>query len=194
MVENHGGNRRNGEYRTTDFDNDAAQAFLEQLREGISADQIRRIDDKAPTANTIWHWCHERLGAPSGFKDEYHAARLEQANRYAEQVIIIADSLDEHVRRNVELELEALGDDATPIDRARAKLAAKRRSVDAAKEQIKARKWASGRMHPNAWGDRVSVQLETDSKKPPTINFSNLTNEQLEKLVALEGELSSTGE
>ena len=119
-------------------------------------------------------------------------ARLAQADSFAEDVVNIADSLDERIRTEAERAIDELDPESETYRRdvATAHHLAKVRSVEAAKLQIDARKWTAGRMHPNAWGDRVTLQHSNPNGSPLKINLSTLTDSQLEKIAALSGELN----
>jgi hypothetical protein len=183
-----GGNRRKDHPRPVQYTQEMAELYLQRMRDGESCLAISR-ELSMPSTDTIWHWNHGRKGAPPTFCDEYAKARKAQADMFAGQVLEIADAMDQRVHDAMVAALEALPEDASDAEKRKAVFFAKKRSTDAAKEQISARKWTAGRMHPSNWGDRMALQHETDPTNPPTINFSNLTDEQLEKLAAMEEEL-----
>jgi hypothetical protein len=188
-----GGNRRLNHPRPVQYDNEVAEKFLERMRNGESSLAISR-DLDMPSSDTIWHWQHGRKEAPATFCEKYMTARKAQADMFAGQVMEIADAMDDKVQQAMQDALDELPDDATATEKRKAAFYAKRRSTEAAKEQISARKWTAGRMHPGNWGDRVAVEHSTDPDNPPKINLTNMTDEQLEKVAALEEELGdSTG-
>ncbi len=191
MGNGHGGNRRNGKFKPTKFTVELGIQVLERLRDGDSITSICNSSMEMPTVATFWHWTNGDLGAPEGFKKEYEAARRAQASTMAAQTLDIAESLDENARRNAELEAEAVvssGGDERDIRRAMFR--SKKRSVEAAKEQIKARRWMAGRMHPQRWGDRMQVDHATPDGAVK-IDLTKLSDDQLEKIAALEAEVSS---
>jgi hypothetical protein len=170
------------------WDDDVAAELLMRMTEGESCLKISR-DFHMPTTATIWQWNQEGHGAPASFKSDYAKCRMAQADGYANQVLELADLLDERTRQTCEDAVKALPDDATPQQIRRAMWYAKKRSGEATKEMISARKWTSARMHPRNWGDKVAVEHSTDPDNPPSVNLTNMTDEQLEKIAALEEEL-----
>lgn len=188
-----GGNRRKGNFKPTKYDKDIADKILERLATGETITSICRLDPTMPTLSTFWLWTRAKNDAPSSFKDEYEQQRRAQASTLAHEITDIADSLDESARRNVELELEALVEAGVTDERElrQARFKARKRSVEAAKEQIKARRWLAGRMHPNRWGDRVTMEHTSPEDKPVKLKLENLPDDLLEKIAELVNEVES---
>lgn len=99
-----------------------------ELEKGRSLSDILR-DEGMPSPSTVFRWLENDVG---NFREEYARAREGQAAFYAEQIIAIADNVDE---------------DAQAI--AKAKL------------QIDARKWVAARMAPKHWGSKSEVLVSS---------------------------------
>jgi hypothetical protein len=138
----------------------------------------------------IRKWRDGQSGAPNTWCGVYARARLEQADGFAADIVNIADLTDDRALVVAQAALEDLSDDATETEKRRAYFYAKKRSVEAAKLSIDARKWAAARMHPSKWGDKVTLEHTGDIDKPITIDFSAMSTEQLEKIALLEAQLA----
>ena len=84
------------------FDQDVADLVCERLCDGVA---MRRIVgcDGVPDWKTLWKWLDEN---PSFFQ-QYTRARMVQAQRYADEVIEIADSADAENAHAVRVRLDA---------------------------------------------------------------------------------------
>lgn len=166
--------------RPSKFDEEIANTILARLRDGESLTRICS-EQNMPSRQTFWRWTQGECSAPSSLADCYARARLDQADAFAEQVITIADSLDETIRTEAARIIDDLDRESSTYERdvREAHFLAKRRSTEAARLQIDSRKWVSGRMHPRSWGDRVSLEHSTPPDNPLKIDFTNMTDEQL---------------
>ena len=102
-----------------------------ELEKGRSLSDILR-DDGMPSPSTVFRWLNNDIG---NFREEYARAREWQATIQAEEIIAIADNVDE---------------DAQAI--AKAKL------------QIDTRKWVAARMAPKHWGSKSEVLVSSKSE------------------------------
>ena len=72
----------------------------------------------------------------------------------------------------------------------KARFAAERRSIEAARLQVDALKWTSGRMHPGRWGKQVAITGSDESAPPVEIDWRNVPTEILEQLDAIGEQLT----
>lgn len=167
------------------FDLAVASEFLERISTGRFCKQVG-TDDDMPTDLTVRQWANGLWDAPPHFGTLYARARQWQSDSYAEDTLVIADSLDESIRREAEIAQASLGEDATNHQRARAKFASEQRSVAAAKEQIQARRWMASKLHPRQYGDKLDLTHATDPEAPPIIKVEALSIEELEQLQKIQ--------
>ncbi len=193
------GNENSGRWgpnhRPTQWSQELQDRLFEYMEEGLSFDKIQSIYKDMPTDSTIYRWSVGKNSAPPEFIIEYEEARRTQASAFARQISTIADGLDVRTELAKQHEVAKLPDDATDAERRRVEFAATTRSVHAAKMQIDARKWTASRMHPNRWGDQVKVEHSNNPDNPvPGVSvFTNMSDEQLAKLEALQVELEDDG-
>lgn len=187
----HGGNRRTARgLKPTQYSEALAEQVLSRLVHGDALGLIE-TDGAMPTRQTVWYWTQGKLGAPTAFKDDYVRARQLQGDGYAEKVIQVALMMDDKKRAAVEKALEGLGDHTPAQVVNQLVFQAERRSTEASKALIDAYKWTSARMHPGRWGDSSKLLLGGIEDGPPvSVDFSEATTEQLERLEAIAAELS----
>jgi hypothetical protein len=176
--------------RPTQFIQEIAEVFLERIRDGETLRGICR-DHDMPSKSTILIWCAGRNGAPMSWETHYARARLHQADSFANDIIDLADSLDEQSLVSARIAVDNLPPDATEREKRRAHFFAKKRSLEAGRLQIDTRKWAAARMAPHHWGDRVTLDVRSDDGNA-LIDFAKLTTEQLEQLAELRKVLAPT--
>ena len=122
--------------RPTKYTVELANKICELVSVGVSLRAISELKDM-PDKATIIRW----LGSNSDFCDQYARAREEQADFFADEIIEIADAVEE---------------DSNAI--AKAKL------------QIEARKWRAAKLSPKKYGDKFGIDHTTNGKDiQPTI-------------------------
>jgi len=174
--------------KPTQYSKELADELLDRIRGGETLKSVC-LDPAMPTTNTVWLWQKGKNGATASFTDDYARARLDQADSFAADIIEIADNSDETALDSAMNAVKQLPPDATETERRRAFFFAKKRSMEAAKLQIDARKWTAARINPNRWGERVTHELTSNPDRPLQIDFNSVGTEQLERLAELEREL-----
>ncbi len=131
-----------------------AAKICDAVSEGKS---LREICSKPPMPSraSVNRWLNEN----AEFRDQYARAREEQAEFYADQIISIADEVEEESA-----------------------------SVAKAKLQIDARKWKAAKLAPKKYGDKVEVDnVSSDGTMTPKgveLEIRNISNDDLERIIA----------
>ena len=125
--------------RPSSYSELVADAICEELIKGRSLLRICS-DPDFPDESTVYRWLEKH----ADFRDKYARARDQQADRYAAEIIDLADEC-----RPGEI----------VITREDGKVE-KRRSdnVERTRLQIDARKWYASKLAPNKYGERVDVE------------------------------------
>jgi len=178
-------------HKPTKFDLVVANTLLGRLRDGETLKSICK-DELMPSTNTVWEWNNGGLSAPTSFSNDYARARLDQADGFVGDIFEIADSIDEAAIEAGTKAVMRLGKDASSTEKRRAFFFAKKRSIEAAREQIDVRKWAAARMHPSRWGDKVQLEHTGVVDVKTKIDMSAIPTEKLEEIAALEQKLELT--
>lgn len=112
--------------RPSDYDPDIATVICERIANGES---IRAIcaSKGMPSHTTVYRW----IDAHDEFRSQYARAREDQAERYASELIEIAESVD----------------------------TSNRVAIEAAKLRIDTRKWVASKLLPKVYGDRISQDV-----------------------------------
>lgn len=173
------------------FNREIFDEILDRMADGETLRSIF-MDADMPTYSGFRAWLRGENGAASSLGVEYARARQDQADGFAQDITNIADLTDETARLAAEAALGELPATATATEKRRAYFYAKKRSVEGAKLSIDARKWTAARMNPRRWGDKISLELGMNDEKPIRIDFTNITTEQLEAMLALESQLAIT--
>lgn len=171
-----------------------AEVILDRISRGESLLEIIRSTEteKFPTRAVITSWAQGKNGAPQDFAIRLARAREIQCDYYAEQIVLIADGLDDDAERmgNIAAAIEAV--ESGNIKKARFKfMKAKRESIEQSRLRVDSRKWTCARMNRKKWGDRVdlanapgeTLDIRTE------IDYSKLSKAQLRKIIELEKEL-----
>jgi hypothetical protein len=129
--------------RPTKFNDELASNILHRLSMGESARQICR-DKEMPSLSTLMKWLTDT--DKQEFSEQYARARGFQADYYADQVVDLADELDETADNN---------------------------AIQRCRLRIDSRKWKVARMMPKKWGDKhaVDVTSSDDTFKPTIIKL-----------------------
>jgi hypothetical protein len=117
--------------RPSDYNDDIAADICSKLAEGQSLRTVCLPEDM-PSKTSVFRW----LAANSEFRDQYARAKVESADAMAEDMLGIADEIEDKI----------VGDDRS--DGAR---------VQAQKVRIDTRKWLASKMQPKKYGDRIEV-------------------------------------
>lgn len=115
--------------RPPEYTREKAEAICARILCGEGVVQICR-DADMPGERTVYSW----LLNNTEFQQMYTRAREVQAERFAEEVVSIADSLDEYATSE---------------------------QVQAARLKTDNRKWAAGKLSPRKYGDRLTTENHT---------------------------------
>ncbi len=133
--------------RPSDYSEVIADEICEELASGRSLVQICESKD-FPHTSTVYRW----LEAHESFRDKYARARELQAERYAAEIIALADTPVE--ARKVVMKADG-GEEITIGD-----------AVDRTRLQIDARKWYASKLAPKKYGDKVQQEVSGPDGAP----------------------------
>ena len=144
-----------------------AAKICERLAEGETLRSICR-DEKMPGKTTVLRWLGDEKNAD--FRTQYAHAREMQADRFAEEILEIADDTSE--------------DWSTDKD---GKKTLDHEHVQRSRLRIDTRKWLMARMAPKKYGDKI--QHTGDGGGPIRVrpDLSKLTSEELDVLERILG-------
>lgn len=131
--------------RPSSFTQETADAICALLAEGLPLRQICR-DPEMPGERTVYSW----LAALPAFRQQYALAREAQMDRYAEEIIEIADD-----GSNDWMERE--GKDGG------IGYALNGEHIARSRERIDARKWLMGKLAPKKYGDKLQLSNDPDA-------------------------------
>ena len=135
-----------------------ADRICEMLAEGTGMHIICAMPG-FPHPVTVYRW----LDANEEFRNKYTRARERAADRFASDVIAIADQADETIR-----------------------------SVEKARLRIDARKWAAGKFAPKKYAERVNTELSgTVTHRDGGPDLSALSEDELENAIALASKIAA---
>lgn len=134
-----------------------AEAICDRLAEGESLRKICK-DQKMPAARNVHVWVEEN----DEFRQQYARAREAQADKYAQEIIEIADEECVVVKHPKEGEDVEVAFDSALV-------ANKRLRVDA-------RKWAASKLAPKKYGDKLD--LEVNANINTTLTLADFYGEQ----------------
>lgn len=126
--------------RPTRYARDTADQILSLLADGQSLREICRADDM-PSESTVRLWA---VNDTDGFSARYTSAREAQMDRFAEEIVEIADdgTNDWMTRQN--------GDETiTVVDH---------EHINRSRLRVDARKWLMAKMAPKRFGDKIGVE------------------------------------
>ena len=117
--------------RPTIYSEELAAEICSQLSQGIALRTVCK-EENMPGTTTVFRW----LAAHSEFRDQYARAKAESADAMAEDMLAIADEIEDKI----------IGNDRS--DGAR---------VQAQKVRVDTRKWLASKLQPKKYGDRLEV-------------------------------------
>lgn len=134
--------------RQTEYTDEKADAICALIAEGKSVKSIGQMEDQ-PSEAVIYKW----LARFPEFVEKYARAREQQADVYAQEIVDIADdgSNDWMERNGEENEGWLLNGE----------------HVQRSKLRIDARKWAASKLQPKKYGDKQSIDLNTNETRDP---------------------------
>lgn len=151
--------------RPSKYTDEIVDSICLQLASGRSLRAICSASDM-PSEDTVYTWLHKH----PAFSEKYIRARAGQAEKYAAEIIDIADDASQdRVTRTREDGTEYEEVDHEHINRARLR--------------VDSRKWIASKLLPKVYGDRTIIQ---DEREPDGVNAGAL----LAQLLAME---QSTG-
>lgn len=126
--------------RPSDYSDPIADAICEEIASGRSLLQIC-MDPDLPNESTIYRWLEKH----ADFREKYARARDRQADRYAAEIIALADTPVEARK----VTIKADGSEEIVIGDA----------VERTRLQIDARKWYASKVAAKKYGDKVQAEL-----------------------------------
>lgn len=123
--------------RPTDYTKDVADAICGRI---VAGESLRRIcsDDEMPAASSVFKWLREH----PEFSEQYAKAKEEQAEGFADELVLIADER-EYEKVEVDGVPLAVKFDATAVARNRLR--------------VDTRKWVASKLLPKKYGERSQV-------------------------------------
>lgn len=85
--------------RPSSFSDETAEEICERIAMGESLRAICQ-DAHMPTVTSVYRW----LDANEKFRDQYAHARSKQADFYADQIVTIADTADDHNKARLQID------------------------------------------------------------------------------------------
>lgn len=140
--------------------------FGDKILAKVSAGKsIMRICKSAPfpTRETFYKWLREN----KEFADNYERAVIARADLLAEQIIEIADDMENDFAEN------KTEDGKT--------YAANNARIARAKLQIDARKWATARMSPKKYGNNIKAELDNNHSGEIQVNIASFNFNESEE-------------
>ena len=153
--------------RPTMFTDELALEICDRMAEGESLTTICR-DAGMPTHSQVRLWARGRIASvPDSFAEDYAQARQDQADKYFDQVVDLADGAEE-----VAADAADEAYDAAPEGK---KEKAARRvyhdEIHARRLRIDSRKWVLARMNRAKFGEKQIIGLEGGGKDAPPIEI-----------------------
>jgi hypothetical protein len=124
--------------RPSKYSDGLAEEICGLLAEGQSLAEICRRGDM-PSQRTVYRW----LAADEGFRQRYAQARETQADRFADEILEIADD-----GTNDWMERQQ-GDETTRV--------ADHEHIQRSRLRVDARKWLMAKLAPKKYGDAVAL-------------------------------------
>ena len=135
-----------------------AEHICDLIAKGVPLNRFSERED-VPDDSTVYRW----LGAHSEFREMYAHARERMADRFAEEVVTIADEADPETMRGIEH----------------------------ARTRIDARKWAAAKAAPKKYGDLRRTELSGPDggaiKTEQRVDLSGISDDALAELAAAIG-------
>lgn len=146
--------RKPARARPTAYTPELFAAICAGLAEGKSLVKVCKAAGM-PSRQTVHRWLHD----DAGLQESYAAARDDQADYLAEEIVDIADGLTRHPN----------GRKRTPS----------KEEIAAARLQADVRKWYAGKVRPKKWGDKIDVNV--DARVSP---LESMSDEELDAEIA----------
>jgi len=125
--------------RPSNYSDKLADAICEDIVLGLSIREIAAKDNR-PSEATIWRW----VATNAEFQDRYTRAKEGQAERFAEELIEIADDgTNDWMLRNQGEETIVVAD---------------HEHIQRSRLRVDARKWLMSKMAPKKYGDKTQVE------------------------------------
>ena len=140
--------------RETKYSAKFGDKILAKVSAGKSIMQICKVSPN-PTRETFYKWLREN----KDFADNYERAIVSRADLLAEQIIEIADDIENDFAEN------KTEDGKT--------YAANNARIARAKLQIDARKWAAARMSPKKYGNNIKAELDNNHSGEIQVNIAS---------------------
>lgn len=123
--------------RPTDYTKEVADTICGRI---VAGESLRRIcsDDEMPAASSVFKWLREH----PEFSEQYAKAKEEQAEGFADELVLIADER-EYEKVEVDGVPLAVKFDATAVARNRLR--------------VDTRKWVASKLLPKKYGERSQV-------------------------------------
>lgn len=134
----------------TRFSKEIFEAICKRIADGESINKICSEKDMPAQAN-FYRW----LQKDSALREIYAQARQDQAEKYLDEIIEIADNCTDDIM--------FLTSEDSSGEGASAKI--KHSAINRARLQIDARKWAMSKLAPKKYGDKLA--LSGDDEAPP---------------------------
>lgn len=177
-----------------EFDPKKARLFLEYLQIGMTERQALL---EVPVAEfLVRSWKRGSNGAPTNFVDAYARAREQQIHTMAQETIDIADGTDRLSSEYIEETARRVPNPFLPEeDQDKPKLLVEALKVlnNRTGDRIAARRWYASKLLPLNYGDRMQLEHTGNKEKPVSLDYSKLTDAQLEAIAKLDEELNGEG-
>jgi hypothetical protein len=141
--------------RPSSFTQAVADTICSRLADGQSLREICR-DDGIPPQATVFRWLDDN----QIFREQYARARAAQADRFAEEILEIADDgQNDWMDRQVGEETIRVPD---------------HEHINRSKLRVDARKWLMSKMAPKKYGDKLDIEHSGKDGAPliPAINVT----------------------
>jgi hypothetical protein len=138
--------------RPSTYNDKVATAICERIAGGESLHKVVETDGM-PAEGTVYRWLNEN----AEFREQYTRARERAADRFAAEILEIADSV---VPRNM-------------------------LAIEKARIRIDARKWSAGKMAPKKYSDKFRQEITGADGGPLVVRkASEMTDDELAALIA----------
>lgn len=137
--------------RPSTFTQEIADVICDRIADGESLRAVCNTDDGMPSKGTVLRW----LAESETFQVQYARAREEQADKYADEIIEIADEDGTTEKENVGVVY-----DSTAVARNRLR--------------VDARKWVASKLKPKKYGDKLA--LGGDEENPLVVKVIKLSD------------------
>lgn len=148
--------------RPSDYSTETTAIICARLADGESLRSICR-DAEMPDLVTVYRW----IGKYPEFSQQYARAREDQADTLAEQIIDIADNVENDTNEDGSVNQD---------------------NIQRARLRVDARKWVASKLKPKKYGDRQEIVGDAD--KPIIVQIIKFGQQAVEdKSKVIEGEV-----